>query len=155
MAAGAWRNRILENAIETASWTDFGNIFSFVTIMQTPLDAFLKWLQKMKLIAEHRVCDKCQHPCTLGVRNDVGDKRAWRCPKKCTRISIRKHSFLEGSSFALQDLLLFIKLYLDNMPLKEIAKQTGMDGKKTCGQWGVYVREIFVEYFHRVIRWVC
>lgn len=146
---GSFRTKFTQHDILNAQWDDLVNPYNFFALMNTTTGMFISWMQKQGLLAQSMPCQVCNQKCKLGIRTDVPDGYCWRCPKK-HRTALRTNTFFEKSQFSIQDIILFVKLYLDKMTLGHISLQTGMNYSNTCVQWGVYVREIFKEYFYQV-----
>ncbi|CAG2192718.1 unnamed protein product [Mytilus edulis] len=54
--------------------------------------------------------------------------------------------FLEGSSFNIRDIIVFIKYYLECHTLLQCSKSANMDYKNTSVYWASYIRELFCQY---------
>nr|XP_011443777.2 uncharacterized protein LOC105339761 [Crassostrea gigas] len=77
----------------------------------------------------------------------------YRCSKNRdhTRAS-RTYSFFEKSILLIQDIMLFIKNYLEKCSLSQCARFSGMSYGSTSVNWASFIREIFKEYFYRNLR---
>ena len=63
--------------------------------------------------------------------------------------SVRKYSFFERTHFTIQDIILFIKQYLDGVTLLEASRQAGIFYQKSGVDWASFIRELFKEDLHR------
>ena len=59
--------------------------------------------------------------------------------------SVRKYSFFERAHFITQDIMLFIKQYLDGVALLEASRQAGIFHQKSGTDWASFIREPFKE----------
>lgn len=68
-----------------------------------------------------------------------------------TRAS-RTYSFFEKSNLLIQDIMLFIKNYLEKCSLSQCARFFGMSYGSTSVNWASFIREIFKDYYYRNLR---
>jgi hypothetical protein len=77
----------------------------------------------------------------------------FRCTKDRNHTkSSRTYSFFEKSNVLIQDVMLFIKSYLERNSLLQCARFSGLTYKTTAVNWASYVREIFKEFFYTDLR---
>ena len=77
----------------------------------------------------------------------------FRCSKNRNHEKgIRSFSFFEKANITLQDIMLFIKSYLDKLTLRQFSVFAGISYKSTAVNWGSLVRELFKEHFHKNIK---
>lgn len=77
----------------------------------------------------------------------------YRCSKNRdhTRAS-RTYSLFEKSNLLIQDIMLFIKFFLDKCSPSQCARFSGMSYDSSSVNWASFIREIFKEYFYRNLR---
>lgn len=77
----------------------------------------------------------------------------FRCNgNKQHKMSSRLYSFFDRSNLVLQDIILFIRSYLEKNSLAQCARFSGMAYKSTAVNWACFMREVFKEYFHNTLR---
>ncbi len=62
-------------------------------------------------------------------------------------VSILSHSFFENSKLTIQDILVFVKYYLEKSTLKQCARFAGMSYGSTAVDWACMIRELFKEHY--------
>ena len=132
------------NDIEIA---DFINPWTFHCLFMSSNDVLFTWMRQKGLLASDIACPVCGKSCKLNKRSRGLDSFSFRCSKHSgVEISMRKHSFFEGSSYNIRDLCIFIKEYLEGHTLLQCALATGMDYRHTAVDWASFIREMFCEY---------
>ncbi len=106
----------------------------------------IRWLQRNGLLLQSWKCEVCGVDCNQCQRKKSLDGVAWRCPSRKHEYSIRKFSFFERSHFSFQDILQFIKCFLDNNTLLPSSKFSGFDYKKTSVDWANFIRDLFKQW---------
>ncbi len=91
-------------------------------------------------------CEVCGVDCNVCQRNKSSDGVAWRCPSRKHEYSIGKFSFFERSHVSFQDVLQFIKCFLDNNALLTSSKFSGLDYKKTSVDWANSIRDLLKQW---------
>ena len=106
------------------------------------------WMRKRGLLLTTYICtiDGCGKLCKLYNRESKKDSTTLRCEVPKHEFSIRKNSFFENSKYCLQDLMNFIKMYLEGHLLITISHQTGMSYKSTALHWSQVIRDVFKQY---------
>lgn len=66
--------------------------------------------------------------------------------------SSRSHSFFDKGNLVFQDIILFIKSYLEKNSLAQCARFIGMAYRSTAVNWASFMREVFKEYFNNTLR---
>ncbi|XP_061187524.1 uncharacterized protein LOC133195646 [Saccostrea echinata] len=78
----------------------------------------------------------------------------FRCTKKRDHTkSSRTYSFFDKSNLMLQDIMVFIKSYLEKSSLAQCARFSGMAYGTTAVNWASFTRELFKEYFYTNLRY--
>ena len=120
--------------------------------MDLPADEFIQWLTKEGLISEQMQCPACLSTCTLQKRSENIDQVCWRCcTAKAHEISVQFESipFFERAHFTIQDIMLFIKQYVDGVTLLEARRQAGISYQKSGVDWASFIRGLFKEDLYR------
>ncbi len=102
--------------------------------------------QNNGLLVESWKCDVCGVDCNLCQSNNSLDGVGWRCPSRKHEYRIRTFSFFEKSHFSFQDILQFIKCFLDNNTLFTLSKFSGLDYKKTSVVWANFIRDLYKQW---------
>jgi len=66
-------------------------------------------------------------------------------------VASRKFSFFENSKLTIQDIMVFVKSYLEGHTLFMTSKLSGVTYKSSAVDWGCFIRELFKEHFTRFI----
>ena len=101
---------------EPQSFCDWKNPWTFYGYLAQDNSIVIPWLVYQGLLAESISCKAkgCTGTCNRKVRNGAIDGFTMRCNiNRNHEYSIRSCSFFEQLKFPLQDLLLFMKTYLD------------------------------------------
>ncbi|XP_045191303.2 uncharacterized protein LOC123548134 [Mercenaria mercenaria] len=86
----------------------------------------------------------------LKSRTERNGGQVFRCTKNRNHVkSLRANSFFEKTKVEIQDIVVFIKSYLDKNSLYQCSKFSGVAYKSTAVNWASYIRELFKEYFSR------
>jgi len=143
---GNFRNKMSDPTL--SEFSDFENPWNFMGLMQSRDSIVHKWMRDRGLLLTQYICpdEKCHKICKITPRPKKADGETLRCGSH--EYAMRKNSFFEKSHFAFQDLLHFIKCYLEGDLLSTIAKKTGMCYNTTAVEWAKYMRRIFKEYIY-------
>ena len=153
-SGGSFREKISED-LGKMSIDDFSNPWNFYSLMMLPDSELYEWFRRNGLLAETIACQ------TEGCGGDMSLKQLatsqggsiFRCnvnrnhQKPC-----RTFSFFEKSNLLIQDIMLFLKSYLDRMSLHQCAKFAGIAYGSTAVNWASFVREVFKENFERSVK---
>jgi len=134
-----------------ADFADFSNPWNFYALMQSSDSVVHAWMRHRGLLLTTYMCprDNCHRKCTVYRRKTKKDGFTLRCEgTNCSEFGIRKNSIFEKSHFSFQDLMHFLKCFLEDQLLISMSKQTGMDYKSTSVQWAKTVRDIFKQYIY-------
>ena len=105
------------------------------------------------LLARTIPCHRCSGSMFLKIKADRNGGEVFRCRNnRAHQKAIRTFSFFEKIHIEIQDVIVFIKSYLDKMTLLQCSVFSGIDYGSTACNWASYMRELFKEYFHRHIR---
>ena len=78
---------------------------------------------------------------------------SFRCKTNRTHeVASRKFSFFENLKPTIQDIMDFVKSYMEGHTLFMTSKLSGVNYKSTAVNWGSFIRELFKEHFTRSIR---
>lgn len=142
---GNYRERLTD--FTSCNVIDFDNPWNFHGLFMQPEPTVLAWLQDQGLIASSLECPKCQTDCYIANRSNRTDGKCFRCKNNRNHeYSIRKYSFFDRSHFAFQDIMMFIKTFLDGGTLLKCANFSGLDYKKTAVDWANFIRDLFRQY---------
>lgn len=123
--------------------------FTLTTLGQQTMDNMdcLKWLAKRRLIHNHVNCRKCGQPCTLVRRQSNKDGHIWQCrPCGNRQISVRADSFFSRSHLSLQQLLLLIYCWADDLPQNWAQKEANVAERHTMVDWWNFCRDVCVHW---------
>lgn len=148
---GNYRCRKKENLLQISP-QDFENPWNFFALMSLPDAEVYEWLRMQDLLATNISCTSpdCNGDMFLrGAANKPGGA-VFRCNKDRTHTkNCRSYSFFEKSNLAIQDIILFVKSYIDGCSLSQCSRFSGVSYNSTAVHWGSFVRELFKEHFHR------
>jgi len=135
----------------SCDFKDFSNTWNFFGLMMSKDSIVHSWLRKRGLILTQYICPAsgCGHLCEVYSRPKKKDGSTLRCTgKKHHEYGIRKNSFFEQSHYSFQDLLNFLRCFLQGDKLVTMSEKTGMAYKTTGVAWAHYVRRIFKQYIY-------
>lgn len=141
--------------MSSMSISDFNNPWNFFSLMMAGDDVLYGWLRQQRLLPETLACNAkdCGGTMTLKVFSRAPGGLIFRCDRnRSHQQAARANSFFEKSNLTVQDILLFCKSYLDRLSLYQCAQFSGMSYGSTSVNWASMIREMFKEYFQRVIR---
>lgn len=152
-SGGSFRERITDNITDIAP-ADFDNPWNFYLFQQTDEEVYF-WCRKNGILATSFPChvENCTVEMTLANLSRAPGGVIFRC--NCNRLhtkSSRAYSFFDKSNLVLQDIILFIKSYLEKNSLAICARFSGMAYKSTAVNWACFMKEVFKEYFHNTLR---
>jgi len=149
---GNFPNRMEDPTL--AEFSDFSNPWNFYALMQSSDSVVHSWMRERGLLLTTYTCTKenCQRKMKVCPRPNKKDGFTLRCEaKNCSEFGIRKNSLFEGSHFTFQDLMYFLKCFLEGQLLISMSKQTGMAYKSTSVEWAKTVRELFKQYIFEYV----
>ena len=80
----------------------------------------------------------------IKVRAERKGGEIFRCSKNRSHVkTILANSFFEKTRLEIQDVVVFIKSYLDKNSLLQCANFSGISYKSTAVNWASYMREMF------------
>lgn len=151
--------RLRKQNVEEISVKDLENPWNFYALFSADDSTVLEWLRNNGLLARTVACERvdggeiCTGSMSLKSRKERKGGEILRCNRNRNHVkSLRANSFFERTKLELQDVMVFIKSYLDKSSLYQCAKFSGMAYGTTAVNWASYMRELFKEYFHRNIR---
>lgn len=153
-SGGSFRERKTDDILELEP-KDFANPWNFFSLFTRQEEEVQEWCRSNGLLATvfpcpYDGCDGQMSPKTM-VRAPGCSKYLCSKNRDHTRAS-RTYSFSEKSNLLIQDIMLFIKNYLDKCSLSQCARFSGMSYGRTSVNWASFIREIFKEYFYRNLR---
>ena len=152
----SWGRRIIPTDVFDIDLEDLINPYNRFTLLTYHPDQFIEWLGGNGLLATDVRCDVegCRKECRLNRRTSSIDGYSWRCrPGGEHEHSLRKFSFFSHSHLYLQDIFLFVMGYAErNGSLGRLACWSGINYSSTSIDWGVFIREMFMAYVHRLLQ---
>lgn len=127
----------------------------FFTLFTRPEVEVQEWCRTHSLLATIFPCpyDGCEGHRSPKLMARASGGSIYRCSRNRDHTSaFRIYSFFEKSNLQIQDIMLFIKSYLDTCSLAQCARFLGMSYGSTAVNWASFVREMFKEYFYRNLR---
>ncbi|XP_045467379.1 uncharacterized protein LOC123675881 isoform X2 [Harmonia axyridis] len=106
------------------------------------------WCARRRLLGNSSSCGNCNIPmsCTKRAKLIV-DGYVWSC-KKCPKlVTIRKNSFFEKSKLSLEQILILIHGWAEELPQDYIARLARIEGNHTILYWFNLCREVCEKYF--------
>ena len=135
------------------------NPWNFYSLFNADDEIYCDWLRNQGLLATTLICANRERgaPCgglmTLKVRSERKGNQIFRCTKNRNHVkTMMANSFFEKTRLEIQDVMVFIKSYLDKNTLLQCANFSGICYKSIAVDWASYIREMFKEHFHRHIR---
>ena len=151
---GGYRHRM--DNVEAITVSDFYNPWNFYAVFMKEDSFVVKWCVCNGLIADEILCTStgnCDGTMKLSKRSGRITGYTLRCNKNRNHeCGSRRHSFFEKSKLAIQDIMVFIKTYIEGNTLYQCSRMSGVHYQSTGVDWGCFLRELFKEYFHRHIR---
>lgn len=146
--------RIVDNITDITP-ADFANPWNFFYLFTQSEEDVYFWCRQNGLLATSFPChvDNCTGEMALAALSRAPGGAIFRCTvnRRHTKSS-RSHSFIDKSNLVLQDIILFIKSYLEKNSLAQCARFTGMAYRSTAVNWASFMREVFKEYFNNTLR---
>ena len=156
-SGGNYRER--KSTLSELTVKDLVNPWNFYALFGSEDTTVLEWLRENSLLARTLVCDHvvdgaiCGGIMNIKVRAERKGGEIFRCSKNRSHVkTILANSFFEKTRLEIQDVVVFIKSYLDKNSLLQCANFSGVSYKSTAVDWASYMREMFKEYFHRRTR---
>lgn len=153
-SGGNYRLRKTDNLMELSP-TDLENPWNFYSLMTLSDELVYEWLRTQGLLASSVPCvvPDCEGTMHLrsSSRNPGGSIFRCNVDRLHTR-NCRANSLFEKTNLSIQDIILFIKSYLDGCSLGQCARFSGVSYNTTAVHWGSYIRELFKEHFHNNIK---
>lgn len=116
-------------------------IFMVFDICHKPKQEFVMWLQERKLIASNLECPTCNNEMVLSEEKSLKDGYTWKCSglinnvKHSLKRSIRRGSWFEKSTFALQDVLLLTYYWYREYPHRTVQYEMKVISARTIIDW--------------------
>lgn len=151
---GSFRERRVENMLELKP-RDFGNPWNFYGLFSRSEDDVHNWCRQNGILASTFPCpyNNCDGQMNLKALARAPGGSIFRCSKNRDHTkSSRTYSFFDKSNLMLQDIMVFIKSYLEKSSLALCARFSGMAYGSTAVNWGSFIRELFKEYFYKELR---
>ena len=156
-SGGNYRERITDASRIT--FKDFVNPWNFFYLFGCIESVIIEWMQNNGLLAVTLMCDhsvganKCGGIMTLKPSSNLQGGQLFRCQKdRNHRKPMRTNSFFQGSHLLFQDIMVFIKSYLEKNTLLQCAKFSGMAYGSSAVDWASFMRELFLEHYVRNIK---
>ena len=142
----AWKTSIKGDEICNMPLAVLENPFSRYSLLFSPPEIFMKWLQDNGFLISNVSCNRCGEMCVLTKRTRRIDGHTWRCKNK-HETSVRRNSFFEKSHLYIQDVMNFSIEYCIGSSLNYCSKASGMAYRSSTVDWGNFCRDLFVEYY--------
>lgn len=162
-AGGNYRER--KEDPDNINFKDFENPWTFYGLLLRGEVYVVDWCRKNDLLATNIVCDAkvktgtnlvsqtCGGLMTVKPRSNRIGNETFRCDKNRNHERpSRKYSFFENSHLTLNDIMVFVKSYLDGCTLKQCASFAGISYGSSAVNWAHFIRELFMEHFQRNVR---
>lgn len=152
-SGGNFRERKLD--VSSITFRDFANPWNIFHLFSQDDSVVHEWCRQNGLLATSFPCpvDDCSGNMDLRSLSRGHGGVVFRCSsnRNHTRVS-RVYSFFEKSNVLLQDILLFIKSYLEKNSLAQCSRFSGFSYTTTAVNWASYIREVFKEHFYTNLR---
>ena len=153
-SGGSFRER--RGRVEDISESDLTNPWNFFKLFMSPDDVVITWCREHNLIANTVLCStqtggtKCGGTMDLKAHSGRAGGAVFRCrTNRNHEKPFRTNSFFEKSNLTIQDIMLFVKSYLDKCTLLQCSIFCGLAYGTTAVNWASFIRELFKEHFHR------
>lgn len=120
---------------------------TIVTELSTADDC-LRWLARRRLIRNAVDCVTCGRPASLVAYRQGLDGRRWSCRACGFRRGVRTGSFFERSHLSLNQTIMFLYCWSQDMPQNTIARETQMS-ESTVVDWSNFCREVCKAWVER------
>ena len=145
---GNFKNRKVERSC--INFADFSNPWNFFSIFLNDEDVVHQWCRDHGLLAHSLPCKSCDGQATLRSRKGFVANEAFRCNKNFShQRQTREFSFFEAAKIPTNDIMLFIKSYLDGCTLRQCATFAGISYGSSAVDWAGHIRELFKDDFRR------
>jgi hypothetical protein len=119
---GSYRERCTENILDLQP-RDFGNPWNFYGLFSRSEDEVHEWCRQNGLLATTFQCPYCNGQMTLKTLARAPGGSIFRCNKNRDHTkSSRTFSFFDRSNLMLQDIMVFLKSYIEKCSLAQCAK---------------------------------
>ena len=167
-SVGNFKHRLRN--VDDITIRDFSNPWNFYSLFLSDNATVNNWCRNNGLLATTLRCksENITAKCRRQGGGDVvcngimypkprGDKPSgeiFRCEydRDSHTKAARTYSFFENSKLPIQDIMVFLKSYLDKSSLLQCSIFAGIAYKTTAVNWASYTRELFKEHFHTNIR---
>ncbi|MCG7867879.1 MAG: IS1595 family transposase [Candidatus Thiodiazotropha taylori] len=141
-----------EEDIGKISFADFGNPWNFFHVFLSEERLAHSWCRSNGLLAKSLPCHICGAETELRYRANYVASESFRCTRNSSHErQTRTYSFFEGAKLPVNDIMLFLKSYIEGNSLKQCATFAGMSYGSTAVDWATYIRDMFKDYFKRNI----
>ena len=128
---GGFRKR--KQNVEEITIDDFVNPWNFFHVFNQSDEVVMNWCIKNGLIASELECPTCGGQMKLARRGSKATGFSFRCnTNKTHEVASRKFSFFENSKLTIQDIMVFVKSYLEGHTLFMTSKLSGVNYKSTA-----------------------
>ena len=147
---GNFNNRKVES--NSITFSDFSNPWNFFSVFLNEQDVVHQWCRDHGLLPLSLPCKSpgCDGVAMLRARKGYVANEVFRCNKNVShQRQTREFSFFEASKIPTNDILLFVKSYLDGCSLNQCASFAGISYGSTSVDWASHIRELFKDDFMR------
>ena len=124
--------------------------------LKSPASTRGTWCREHNLIANTVLCStqtggtKCGGTMDLNAYSGRAGGAVFRCrTNRNHEKPFRTNSFFKTSNLKIQDIMLFVRSYLDKCTLLQCSIFCGLAYGTTAVNWASFIRELFKEHFHR------
>ena len=137
---GGWIRKRSDN-LAAITYEEWKNPFNFYSFLMAPIFSIISWMMSKGLLPSSMICQQCRKPCQMKENKSKVDKFFWRCrighgtkdrPSPNAKLpefsrTVKHLSFFEKFRLPHQDVLNFIKQYLDKHSLLKCAIFANVD----------------------------
>ena len=139
--------------MEDITIEDFNNPWNFFHLFNQSDEVVMNWCVRNGLIASQLQCPTCGGQMNLAQRGFKTTGFSFRCKSNRSHaVASRKFSFFEGFKLTIQDIMVFVKSYLEGHTLFMTSRMSGVSYRSAGVDWGSFIRELFKDHFTRSIR---
>ena len=147
---GNFNNRKVES--NSITFSNFSNPWNFFSVFLYEQDVVHQWCRDHGLLPLSLPCKSpgCDDVAMLRTRKGYVENEVFRCNTNVShQRQTREFSFFEASKIPTNDILLFVKSYLDGCSLNQCASFAGINYGSTSVDWASHIRELFKDDFRR------
>ena len=147
---GNFKNRKVGRS--SIKFSDFSNPWNFYNVFLNEEEVGHQWCRDNGLLALSLPCntDSCDGQAVLRRRKGYVANESFRCNKNVSHErQTREYSLFEAAKIPTNDVMLFIKSYLEGNTLRQCATFAGISYGSSAVEWAVSVCDLFKDHFRR------